>query len=88
MVKTPEASPTQQAWMDTHRCVICNGEPRTVTNEMIHEERHLKNEYRHMAILPGPYESHMTEFAGGQYRVETECENGHIFVCEYWRFRS
>jgi hypothetical protein len=86
MPKVLEVTATQQAWMDAHRCVICNGTPSTVSNELVQEHLMLKPAYRHMSVIPGPYEPHMTESVGGEYRCVVTCENDHEFVCRYHRF--
>ena len=88
MPKVLTPTPEMVAWQESHRCVICNGLPVTVNTELLQEHRRLKSAYRHMAILPWPYEPYMTETLGGEYRTEVECENGHTFSCHYHRFRE
>lgn len=88
MPKVITSTDEATVWQESHRCVICSGLPVTVKTEMVEEHRQLKPAYKHMAVLPGPYEAYMTEHVGGEYLSEVECENGHLFRCHYHRFRE
>jgi len=54
--------------------------------KMVDEYRALKPEYRSLAAIPVPAEPWQTDLIGGEYSIEIECENGHVFTGRDYRF--
>lgn len=73
-------------WAESHRCAICNAPAARMDTEMVEPFRTLKPEYRALAAVGAPAEEWQTDLIGGMYRVEIECENGHVFVTQHPRF--
>ena len=86
MPKTLAPTATQQTWMESHRCVICNGLPATVNSELVEEHRVLRPEYRYLATAGVPAEQWQTEVIGGKHLTTVRCENDHEFRCYHHVF--
>lgn len=88
MQKLLKPSPIQRAWRESHRCVICNGLPTTVSQEEVEEHRQLKDEFMYLARHGIPAEPWQTEHIGSMFRVTVVCENGHEFTAIHHQFRA
>lgn len=53
---------------------------------MVDQFKTLKPEYRYLAAIPAPAEDWQTDFVGGEYVTQYECERGHVMSGNHVRF--